>query len=162
MRARGRPPRPPATLRGSFFWQSALSDTERICAGLLQLARQIGRPPVLIPTDNAGAIFPLEHGSGLLEAFLVPSPPGTPVVVSTEHSIGETHLERRRITRAVRYLYLATERLSDGTVAVSETVRDRLVAWGVPGDRITLIPNGVDLGRVGAGEPAPGTAGRQR
>ena len=140
-------------LRGSFFWQSALSDTERICAGLLQLARQIGRLPVLIPTDDAGAIFPLEHGSGLLEAFLVSGPPGTPVVVSTEHSIGETHLERRRITRGVRYLYLATERLSDGTVAVSETVRDRLVAWGVPGDRITLIPNGVDLGRV-AFDPA--------
>ena len=73
---------------------------------------------------------------------------GTPVVVSTEHSIGETHLERRPMTRGVRFMYLATERLSHGTVAVSETVRDRLVAWGVPADRITVIPNGVDLGRV--------------
>jgi glycosyltransferase involved in cell wall biosynthesis len=73
---------------------------------------------------------------------------GTPVVVSTEHSIGETHLERRRMTRSVRLLYLATERLSHGTVAVSETVRDRLVAWGVHPGRITVIPNGVDLGRV--------------
>ncbi len=77
----------------------------------------------------------------------------TPVVVSTEHSIGETHLERRRMTRRVRFLYLATERLSLGTVAVSETVRDRLVAWGVPAARITVIPNGVDLGRV-AFDPA--------
>ena len=73
---------------------------------------------------------------------------GTPVVVSTEHSIGDTHLERRRMTRGVRFMYLATERLSHGTVAVSETVRDRLVAWGVPSGRITVIPNGVDLGRV--------------
>jgi glycosyltransferase involved in cell wall biosynthesis len=72
----------------------------------------------------------------------------TPVVLSTEHSIGETHLERRRMTRGVRFLYLASERLSDGTIAVSETVRDRLVAWGVRADRIVVIPNGVDLGRV--------------
>jgi len=72
----------------------------------------------------------------------------TPVVLSTEHSIGETHLERRRMTRGVRRLYLATERLSNGTIAVSETVRDRLVAWGVRADRIIVIPNGVDLGRV--------------
>ena len=128
-------------LRGSFFWQSALSDTERICAGLLQLARQIGRPPVLIPTDEAGAIFPLERGSGLLEAFLVPGPPGTPVVVSTEHSIGETQLERRRMTRGVRYLRLSTA-----------TVRRR---FGTQRSRSGTY-------RGGRGEPAPGTAGRQR
>jgi glycosyltransferase involved in cell wall biosynthesis len=73
---------------------------------------------------------------------------GTPVVLSTEHSIGETHLERRKMTPGVRALYLATERFSDGTIAVSETVRDRMKAWGVRPGRITVIPNGVDLGRV--------------
>jgi glycosyltransferase involved in cell wall biosynthesis len=72
----------------------------------------------------------------------------TPVVVSTEHSIGETHLERRKMTAGVRALYLATERLSDMTIAVSATVRERLAAWGVPGRRMTVIPNGVDLDRV--------------
>jgi len=72
----------------------------------------------------------------------------TPVVLSTEHSIGETHLERRRMTSGVRSLYLATERLSQATVAVSPTVRDRMLKWGVPARRITVIPNGVDLGRV--------------
>ena len=71
----------------------------------------------------------------------------TPVVLSTEHSIGDTHLERRRMTPGVRALYLATERFSDATIAVSETVRDRMVAWGVRPSRITVIPNGVDLGR---------------
>jgi glycosyltransferase involved in cell wall biosynthesis len=84
---------------------------------------------------------------------------GTPVVVSTEHSIGETHLERRRMTRGVRLLYLATERLSHGTVAVSETVKDRLVAWGVHPGRITVIPNGVDLERV-AFDPAARASAR--
>jgi glycosyltransferase involved in cell wall biosynthesis len=73
---------------------------------------------------------------------------GCPVVVSTEHSIGETHLERRRMTAGVRALYLATERMSDATIAVSATVRDRMVNWGVKPGRITVIPNGVDLSRV--------------
>jgi glycosyltransferase involved in cell wall biosynthesis len=71
----------------------------------------------------------------------------TPVIVSTEHSIGETHLERRRMTAGVRALYLASERCGQVTVAVSETVRDRLVRWGVPAARITVIPNAVDLDR---------------
>jgi glycosyltransferase involved in cell wall biosynthesis len=78
---------------------------------------------------------------------------GTPVVLSTEHSIGETHLERRKMTPGVRALYLATERFSDATIAVSQTVRDRMVAWGVRPARITVIPNGVDLGRI-AFDPA--------
>jgi len=73
---------------------------------------------------------------------------GTPVIVSTEHSIGETHLERRRMTRGVRALYLGTELFSDMTVAVSATVRERMTRWGIRPGRITVIPNGVDLGRV--------------
>jgi glycosyltransferase involved in cell wall biosynthesis len=77
----------------------------------------------------------------------------TPVVVSTEHSIGETHLERRRMTAGVRALYLATERASAATIAVSETVRDRMVKWGVNPRRVTVIPNGLDLQRV-AFDPA--------
>ncbi|HEX3646797.1 MAG TPA: glycosyltransferase [Pseudonocardiaceae bacterium] len=73
---------------------------------------------------------------------------GTHVVVSTEHSIGETHLERRRMSTGVRALYLGTERLSQMTVAVSDTVRDRLVNWGVPERKVIVIPNGVDFERV--------------
>jgi glycosyltransferase involved in cell wall biosynthesis len=73
---------------------------------------------------------------------------GTPVVVSTEHSIGETHLERRKMSLGVRALYLGTERLSQMTVAVSDTVRDRLVDWGVPERKVLVIPNGVDFERV--------------
>ena len=72
---------------------------------------------------------------------------GTRVVVSTEHSIGDTHLERRRMTRGVRALYLATERCGQATIAVSPTVRDRLLRWGVPARRITVVPNGIELDR---------------
>jgi glycosyltransferase involved in cell wall biosynthesis len=73
---------------------------------------------------------------------------GTPVVLTTEHSIGETHLERRRMTLGVRALYLASEYCSQATVAVSDTVRDRLMRWGVPRHKIRVIPNGVDFSRA--------------
>lgn len=73
---------------------------------------------------------------------------GVPVVVSTEHSIGETHLERRRMTTGVRALYLSTGAFSQMTIAVSETVRDRMLSWGVSDRKVTVIPNGVDLSRV--------------
>lgn len=73
---------------------------------------------------------------------------GTPVVVSTEHSIGETHLERRKMTRPVQALYLGTELFSDMTIAVSAAVRDRMTGWGIRARKLTVIPNGVDLQRV--------------
>lgn len=73
---------------------------------------------------------------------------GTRVVVSTEHSIGETHLERRRMTWGVRALYLGTDLCSDATIAVSDTVAERLVNWGMRANKISVIPNGVDFGRV--------------
>lgn len=68
---------------------------------------------------------------------------GVPVVVTTEHSIGETHIERRRMSRGVRALYLATDRCSNATIAVSDAVRRRLVRWGVPARKIVDIPNGL-------------------
>ena len=73
---------------------------------------------------------------------------GAPVVVSTEHSIGETHLERRPMTAGVRALYLATGAFSQMTIAVSPIVRQRMLDWGVPDRKMTVIPNGVDLSRV--------------
>lgn len=69
---------------------------------------------------------------------------GTPVVITTEHSLGETLIEGRRKALPVRLLYLATEPLSDATVAVSAKVRKLLVEWGVPGAKIRVIPNGLD------------------
>jgi glycosyltransferase involved in cell wall biosynthesis len=73
---------------------------------------------------------------------------GTKVVVATEHSIGETHLERRRMTFGLRALYLSANRCSDTTIAVSDTVADRLVNWGVRHRKIIVIPNGIDFGQA--------------
>jgi glycosyltransferase involved in cell wall biosynthesis len=74
---------------------------------------------------------------------------GTPVVLTTEHSIGETHIERRKMTRSVQALYLSSEKFSDATIAVSDIVKDRLVRWGVRPGKITVIPNGVDTDELG-------------
>jgi glycosyltransferase involved in cell wall biosynthesis len=79
---------------------------------------------------------------------------GAPVVLSTEHSIGETHIERRKMTAGVRSLYLAAERCSDATIAVSQTVRERMIRWGVPDRKISVIENGVDFGRAAYDEVA--------
>ena len=85
---------------------------------------------------------------------------GTPVVVTTEHSIGETHIERRPMTRSVRRLYLASEMFSDRTIAVSEVVRDRLSAGASGGEdhgdpeRARHGPAGLRRGSPGAGPGA--------
>jgi glycosyltransferase involved in cell wall biosynthesis len=70
---------------------------------------------------------------------------GIPVVVTTEHSIGDHQIEGRRKTWGVRVLYLATDKLSNVTIAVSEAVRRRLVDWGIREGKIRVIPNGLDV-----------------
>ncbi|MFF9555920.1 glycosyltransferase [Streptomyces albus] len=72
---------------------------------------------------------------------------GVRAVVATEHSLGEAVLEGRPLTRGVRALYLATERLGTTTVAVSDTVAGRLRRWGVPPARLCTVPNGIDADR---------------
>ncbi|CAL9449358.1 glycosyltransferase [Streptomyces sp. enrichment culture] len=72
---------------------------------------------------------------------------GVRAIVATEHSLGDSQMEGRRLTRGVRALYLATERLGRSTVAVSPTVAERLRRWGVPAPRIEVVPNGIDLDR---------------
>jgi glycosyltransferase involved in cell wall biosynthesis len=77
----------------------------------------------------------------------------TPVVVTTEHSIGETHIERRKMSPGVRGLYLGSELFSDGTIAVSDVVKERLIRWGVPAKKISVIPNGLETAAM-AFDPA--------
>ncbi|WP_225821430.1 glycosyltransferase [Streptomyces naphthomycinicus] len=72
---------------------------------------------------------------------------GVRAVVATEHSLGDSQTEGRPLTAGVRALYLLGERLGRSTVAVSPTVAARLTRWGVPGPRIAVVPNGIDLDR---------------
>ena len=62
-------------LQGRCFWQPGADDDGRIADGLGQLADRIGRPAVLLPTDDAGAIFLAEHGAGLRSRFIFADPP---------------------------------------------------------------------------------------
>ncbi|MFI8896434.1 glycosyltransferase [Streptomyces paradoxus] len=72
---------------------------------------------------------------------------GVRAVVATEHSLGDSQMEGRPLNAGVRALYLAGERLGRTTVAVSPTVAERLKRWGVPGPRIEVVPNGIDVAR---------------
>ncbi|WP_409059452.1 glycosyltransferase [Streptomyces sp. SYP-A7185] len=72
---------------------------------------------------------------------------GTRAVVATEHSLGDSQMEGRPLTAGVRALYLTGERLGRATVAVSPSVAERLSRWGVPRQRIHVVPNGIDAER---------------
>jgi glycosyltransferase involved in cell wall biosynthesis len=70
---------------------------------------------------------------------------GIPTIVATEHSLAAAMIEGRPVNRpGVRALYRAAERLGQMTIAVSPTVVELLLRWGVPRDRIRMIPNGID------------------
>lgn len=70
---------------------------------------------------------------------------GVPVVVATEHSLGETRVEGRPLTRGVRTLLRTGLAGADAVIAVSQAVRGRLERLGVGAERIRVIPNGIDL-----------------
>jgi D-aspartate ligase len=75
-------------LRGKVLWRPADLPADRIQAGLLRLAELIGRPSVLIPTDDAGAIFLAEHGECLRSKFLFAKLPASlPRQLAGKHSL---------------------------------------------------------------------------
>ncbi|MFB9466197.1 glycosyltransferase [Streptomyces cinereospinus] len=111
--------------------------------------RDLGALPRLTRLIRAGG-YDLVH-THLYRACVYGRPAarlaGVRAVVATEHSLGASQMEGRRLTAGVRALYLASERLGRTTVAVSPTVARRLRDWGVPAGRIEMVPNGVDLAR---------------
>lgn len=62
-------------LGGRFFWQADPSSVAGVTAGLTRIAERIGRPAVLLPIDDAGALYLAEHGDALRPQFLFPAPP---------------------------------------------------------------------------------------
>ncbi|OQD55410.1 glycosyl transferase [Streptomyces phaeoluteigriseus] len=111
--------------------------------------RDLGALPRLVRIIRSGG-YDLVHTHlyraclyGRLAARLA----GVRALVATEHSLGDSQMEGRPLTPGVRALYLAGERLGRATVAVSATVAERLRRWGVPANRIQVVPNGIDLAR---------------
>lgn len=77
-------------LSGRYFWQPDATDGDRVAEGLARLADRISRPAVLLPTDDAGALFLAEHGAGLRDRFLFPSPsPDLPRRLAGKASLGQ-------------------------------------------------------------------------
>src|SRR5438067_8799988 len=75
-------------LTGRLVWQPEPDQAERTRAGLRRLAGQIGRRAVLIPTDDAGAIFLAEQGESLRDAFEFPAqPPALPRLLAGKHTL---------------------------------------------------------------------------
>jgi D-aspartate ligase len=62
-------------LRGKVLWRPEGLSADQVRAGLARLSEQIGSQAVLIPTDDAGAIFLAEHGEQLRSRFLFADPP---------------------------------------------------------------------------------------
>ncbi len=62
-------------LHGKVLWRPGGLPASQIQAGLVRLAELIGKPAVLIPTDDAGAIFLAEHAEALRGRFLFAATP---------------------------------------------------------------------------------------
>ncbi|MER6688645.1 ATP-grasp domain-containing protein [Streptomyces minutiscleroticus] len=60
-------------LRRAIVWPTTgTEEPERLVEGLLRAGRRIGRPAVLIPTDEEAAVLIAEHQEALAGAFLFP------------------------------------------------------------------------------------------
>ncbi|KUN26706.1 D-aspartate ligase [Streptomyces antibioticus] len=60
-------------LKKAFVWPTTgTEEPERLVAGLLRIGRRIGRPAVLVPTDEEAAVLIAEHRVELGARFLVP------------------------------------------------------------------------------------------
>ncbi|MFF7634510.1 glycosyltransferase [Kitasatospora sp. NPDC008050] len=69
---------------------------------------------------------------------------GVRTVLATEHSLHAGTIEGRPVGTGVKSLYLAAERLGLTTVAVSGRVAGTLSDWGVPAQRVAVLPNGIE------------------
>jgi D-aspartate ligase len=77
-------------LRAKVVWRPGGLPADQVQAGLTRLSDRIGRPAVLIPTDDAGAIFLAEHGAPLRDRFLFADPPpALPRQVAGKYSLHE-------------------------------------------------------------------------
>nr|WP_245659215.1 ATP-grasp domain-containing protein [Streptomyces ochraceiscleroticus] len=63
-------------LKGRFVWPTTgREDPERLVDGLLRIGRRLGRPAVLVPTDEEAAVLIAEHADVLGDRFLFPRTP---------------------------------------------------------------------------------------
>jgi D-aspartate ligase len=84
---------PPATSRylsGGFVWKTngAAPDDPGLLEGLLAIGERLGGRTLLIPTDDAAAVFVAEHGGELDGRFVFPRPStGLPRTLASKRSL---------------------------------------------------------------------------
>jgi predicted ATP-grasp superfamily ATP-dependent carboligase len=82
-------------LERAFVWPTTgTEDPDRLVEGLLRIGRRIGRPAVLIPTDEEAAVLIAEHQSELVGRFLFPRvTPGLPRRLASKQGLHELCVE---------------------------------------------------------------------
>ncbi|MDQ3812300.1 MAG: carboxylate--amine ligase [Chloroflexota bacterium] len=64
-------------VRGTLTWNFPVHSEQESVAYLLEMAGQIGGRPILIPTDDVGALLVADHAAALKQEFVFPDqPPG--------------------------------------------------------------------------------------
>ncbi|WP_438828043.1 carboxylate--amine ligase [Streptomyces tropicalis] len=78
-------------LRRAFVWPtSGTEEAGHLVEGLLRIGRRIGRPTVLVPTDEEAAVLIAEHQDDLADAFLFPRvDPGLPRRLASKQGLHE-------------------------------------------------------------------------
>ncbi|WP_189217836.1 MULTISPECIES: carboxylate--amine ligase [Streptomyces] len=78
-------------LERAFVWPTTgTEEPERLVAGLLRIGRRIGRPTVLVPTDEEAAVLVAEHQAELAGRFLFPRvEPGLPRRLASKQGLHE-------------------------------------------------------------------------
>jgi D-aspartate ligase len=64
-------------LTGRFVWPTMVDDPQELLRGMTSMADRIGRPAVLLPTDDRAAVFVAEHGPRLRKCFRFPNQPAS-------------------------------------------------------------------------------------
>lgn len=59
-------------LTEAFVWEIRSLDPERLLTGLATIGERLGRPTILVPTDDLAAVFVAEHSHALEKWFLFP------------------------------------------------------------------------------------------
>ncbi|WP_037683451.1 carboxylate--amine ligase [Streptomyces cellulosae] len=82
-------------LERAFVWPTTgTEEPERLVEGLLRVGRRIGRPALLIPTDEEAAVLIAEHQGELTGRFLFPPvDPGLPRRLASKQGLHELCVE---------------------------------------------------------------------
>ncbi|OIK00061.1 ATP-grasp domain-containing protein [Streptomyces colonosanans] len=82
-------------LRRAFVWPTTgTEEPERLVEGLLRIGRRIGRPTVLIPTDEEAAVLIAEHQGVLRGPFLFPKvDAGLPRLLASKQGLHDLCVE---------------------------------------------------------------------